>query len=82
MNKYMKQPCRSPINPIVANLFMEEFETKANPPILQQKYVDDTFFNQRTEHRNKFPEHITSTDPYIQFTTEEPETNTDVSKPF
>ena len=38
----------SPISPIVANLYMENFETRAlqsspNPPLLWKRFVDDTF---------------------------------------
>ena len=48
----LKQVC--PV--IVANLSMEEFETKAmstsaNPPRLWRRYVDETFVKQRAEHR-------------------------------
>ena len=38
----------SPISPIVANLYMENFETRAlqsspNPPLWWKRFVDDTF---------------------------------------
>ena len=38
----------SPISPLVANLFMEEFEkqaisTSTTPPVLWKRFVDETF---------------------------------------
>ena len=61
----------SPISPLVANLFMEEFECKAistspNPPRLWLRYVDDTFVIQQTKHSQQFIHHINSIDPHIQ----------------
>ena len=74
-----------PISPIMANLFMEEFETKAinsatQPPKLWLSYVDDTFVIQSAKCSNQFPQHINSIDPHIQFTQETP--NTDGIIPF
>ena len=70
----------STINPTVANLFIEEFETKAistgpHQPRLWLRYVDDTFVIQKREHSQQFSQHINSTDPHIQFTAEVPNTN-------
>ena len=71
--------------PFVANLFMEEFQTKAintaiNPQRLLLKYFDDSFIIQKTEHQAQFLECFNSLDPHIHFTTEDP--NTDGSVPF
>ena len=75
----------SPISPIAASLFMEEFESKAistasNPPMLWLRYVDDTFGIQQAEHSQQFLQHINSIDPHTQFTTEVP--RSDRSIPF
>ena len=75
----------SPISPIVANLFMENFESKAlqsspNPPLLWKRFVDDTFVILKREHKEEFLTHINSVDNHIQFTTEEP--GPDGSLPF
>ena len=45
----------SPISPLMANIFMEEFEVKAlqslpNPPSLWLRFVDDTFVINKAEH--------------------------------
>ena len=63
----------SPISPLIANLFMEEFEVKAlttcpHPPSLQLRFVDDTFVITMAEHSKPLLQHINSQDPYIQFT--------------
>ena len=66
----------SPISPIVANLFMENFEEKAistapYPPYFWKRYVDDTFTILQSSHRRAFLDHINSVDQHIQFTCEE-----------
>ena len=75
----------SPISPIVANLFMENFEIRAlqsspNPPLLWKMFVDDTFIILKKAHKEEFLTHINSVDNNIQFTTEEP--GPDGSLPF
>ena len=67
----------SPISPIVANLYMEEFEARAiqsspNPPLLWRRFVDDTFVVMKNCHREEFLQHLNSVDKNIQFTSEEP----------
>ena len=76
----------APISLIVANLFMEEFETKAintaaKPSRLWRRYVDDTFVIQRTKHRTQFLQHLSSNGPHMLFIMEE-EPNTDGFLPF
>ena len=75
----------SPISPIVANLYMENFEMRAlqsspNPPSLWKRFVDDTFVIMKKAHKEEFPTHINSVDSNIKFTTEEP--GDDGSLPF
>ena len=65
----------SPIRPTVANLFMEEFETKAlsaspHTPNLRKRFVDDTFVVIKSVHKEKFLIHINSIDEVIWFTAE------------
>ena len=66
----------SPISPIVANLYMEDFEIKAintaeHPPRIWKRYVDDTFVVTESAKKEKFLEHINKMDPHFQFTTED-----------
>ena len=66
----------SPISPIVANLFMEDYEQKAistapHPPYFWKRYVDDTFTILESSHKRAFLDHINSIDQHIQFTHEE-----------
>ena len=75
----------SPISPIVANLFMEDLETKAlttslHPPSLWKRFVDDTFTIIKKSHKNSLLEHINSIDNNIKFTCEE--SRDDGSIPF
>ena len=56
---------RSPISPMVANLFMEESETKViytatKPPKLWRRCVVFTFVIKKTEHGTQFLQHIKS----------------------
>ena len=75
----------SPINPIVANLFMEDLEVQAikkspSPPVLWKRFVDDTFTIIKKQHRNSLLEHLNSIHPSIKFSSEE--TRSDGSMPF
>ena len=75
----------SPIRPIVANVYMEDFETQTlntspQPPSLWKRYVNDTFVDFKTADRSSFLEHINSIDQCIQFTREE--SGTDGCMPF
>ena len=64
----------SPISPIVANLFMEDFEVKGfiqsakNPPKMWKRYVDDTCVILSSASKDEFSQHINNIDPRIQFT--------------
>ena len=65
----------SPISPLIANIFMEEFEVKAlssfpHPPSLWLRFVDDTFVINKAEHSQELLQHINNQDPHIQFTVE------------
>ena len=75
----------SPISPIVANLYMEDFENKAIntaecPPRVWKRFVDGTFVVIEATKKQGFLEHINSVDPHIHFTTED--ARTDESIPF
>ena len=66
----------SPISPIVANIFMEAFENRANttalyPHSIWKRYVDDTFVLQHQSHKEEFLQHINTVDASIQFTVDE-----------
>ena len=62
----------SPISPIVANLFMEDFEIKAinsaiDRPRIWKRFVDDTFVVIDSTRKENFLKHINNMDQNIQF---------------
>ena len=66
----------SPISPVVANLYMENFEQKAistapHPPYLWKRFVDDTFTIIESSQKRAFLDHINYFDQHIQFACEE-----------
>ena len=67
----------SPLSPVMANLFMEEFEKKALAtatlkPGFRFRYVDDTLssWSHGLDNLQKFLDHINSLHPSIKFTFE------------
>ena len=75
----------SPISPIVANLYMEDLETKViqsvqNPPSFWRRFVDDTLTIMKSPQVESFLNHLNSIDHHIQFTKEE--SRPDGSLPF
>ena len=75
----------SPISPIVANLYLEDLETKAiqsaqNPPSFWRRFVDDTLTIMKSSQVESFLNHLNSIDHHIQFTKEE--SRPDGSMPF
>ena len=60
----------SPISPLIANIFMEEFEVKAlssfpHLPSLWLRFVDDTFVINQAEHSQELLQHINNQDSHI-----------------
>ena len=65
----------SPISPVLANAYMENFEQRALssfqiPPKVFWRYVDDTFVIIKRECLNAFHQHLNSIDAHIQFSME------------
>ena len=65
----------SPVSPIVANLFMEQYERKAlatysDPPKYWGRYVDDAFSIVKTSKIEEFSQHLNSRHASIQWTSE------------
>ncbi|XP_071476530.1 uncharacterized protein [Diadema antillarum] len=68
----------SPVSPITANLFMEDFESKALksypvPPKFWGRYVDDTIVVIKKDQIDQFTDHINSQHSSIKFTMEREE---------
>ena len=67
----------SPVSPVIANIYMDYFESLAIPssPTLTKwwfRYVDDVHSATRKDQVNKLQEHLNSIDPHIKFTIEPP----------
>ncbi|GJQ73972.1 hypothetical protein Trydic_g18902 [Trypoxylus dichotomus] len=67
----------SPLSPVVANLFMEQFEslaveTAADKPTVWWRYLDDTFviWPHGRDKLDRFLEHLNGVYPNIQLTME------------
>ena len=63
----------SPVSPVIANIYMEHFESLAIPtsPTLIKwwfRYVDDVYSATRKHQVNQLQEHLKSIDPHIKFT--------------
>ena len=66
----------SPISPIVANLYMEHYESRAldtahTRPSMWYRYVDDAMTKIHECAVSSFVDHLNSINPHIQFTSEE-----------
>ncbi|XP_072028555.1 uncharacterized protein [Amphiura filiformis] len=65
----------SPVSPLTANIFMEDFEIKAlssypNPPRFWGRYVDDTMVIIKKSAIESFTDHLNTCHPSIKFTME------------
>ena len=74
----------SSISPIIANIFMEDLETRAlsttpHPPSLWKGYVDDTLTIIKRDHKDTFLDHLNSIDANIKFTSEDPKEDGSIS---
>ena len=68
------------VSPVIANIYMEHFESLAIPtsPTLIKwcfRYADDVHSATTKDQVNKHQEHINSIDLHIKFTTEYPGTH-------
>ena len=62
----------SPVSPVIANIYMEYFESLAIPSSPTSinwwfRYVDDVHSTTRKDQVNKHQEHLNSIDPHIKF---------------
>ena len=83
-NKFYKQlqgaAMGSPVSLVIANIYMEYFESLAIPSSLTlirwwSRCVNDVHSATRKDHVCKLKEHLNSMDPHIKFTTELPGTD-------
>ena len=70
----------SPVSPVIANIYMEYYESLAIPssPTLIKwwfRYVGDVHSATRKDQVNKLQEHLNSIDSHIKFTIELPVTD-------
>ena len=70
----------SPVSPVIANIYMEYFESLAipsSPTFIRWwfRYVDDVHSDTRKDQVNQLQEHLNSIDPHIKFTKELPGTD-------
>ena len=68
----------SPLSPVVANLYMEDLETRAistarHPPSFYRIYVDDSAMIIKSRYVDAFLEHLNTQDEHIKFTIEREE---------
>ena len=66
----------SPVSPIIANIYMEDYEEWALDPVaiaprVWFRYVDDTFTILDKDNIEQFHHHLNDVSEYIQFTREE-----------
>ena len=70
----------SPVSPVIANIYMEHFESLAIPssPTLIKwcfKYVNDVYSATKKDQVKQLQEHLNSIDPHIKFTIDLPGTD-------
>ena len=70
----------SPVSPVIANIYMEHFESLAiltSPTLIKWwfRYVDDVHSATRKDQINKLQEHLNSIGPHIKVTLELPGTD-------
>ena len=69
----------SPVSPVIANIYMEYFESLAIPssPTLIKwcfRYVDDVHSATRKDQVNQLQEHLNLIDPHVKFIIKLPRT--------